>query len=646
MSTIAHHVPKGCYLQYLAVVAVCVVIYWPGLGGGFFFDDGPSILSPPGVRLESLSWASLKQAWYSGGAGPLGRPIAQMSFAINYYLYGFSPFAFKATNLGIHCVCGVLVYVLSGRILNTANWKRGRIPTRTVAFVITSAWLVHPIQVLPVLHVVQRMTSLSAVFLFAALLLHVRERERVSGAAKPIILIAWLVLWPMSVLCKETGLLFPLFVVVWELSVRKNALGRLDIFARLLVGVIALLIVVVIGYMLSDQAQWLWAGYELRPFTMVQRLMTESRALWFYIGQIVFPRLGAFGVYHDDISLSTGWFSPWTTFPSSVGLIALLVLAWRLRTRAPLVTFGIAWFFSGHLLESSVFPLELVHEHRNYLPMLGILFVAAGAWNAAVVRHQPSARLVIALAIVVFGSATTITMLRAHQFGDEVRRTQLAALQHSSSARTQYEAGSILTGLIGENSENSPLVASAEKHFRASMDLDPDFKMGGLGLINLGCKVGKPPNPVDLAALMRRLQFTPFAPGDRNVLYIAKELANSGALCLNRRQIDGLFGAAVANPTVSTSVQAMILSWQADYLWITYRDMVAARQALSQSLAISPSNPSNRLKWAQLLYLSEELDSAGKVLLGLDSDKLSSEERRTQNDLMRSLNIEHQQHMY
>jgi hypothetical protein len=83
------------------------------LRGGFFFDDGPSILLAQGVRLENLSLESVRQALVSGGAGPSGRPVAQLSFALNYYFSGFDPFVFKASNLAIHIACGFIVFALA-----------------------------------------------------------------------------------------------------------------------------------------------------------------------------------------------------------------------------------------------------------------------------------------------------------------------------------------------------------------------------------------------------------------------------------------------------------------------------------------------------------------------------------------------------
>jgi hypothetical protein len=619
-------------------------VYWPGLHGAFFFDDGPSILLAPGVQLVDLSWDALRQAWLSGGAGPSGRPIAQLSFGLNYYFTGFSPFAFKVTNLAIHAACDALVLGVAQRLIRATYPLASHPRVLWAAGAVAALWLLHPIQVLPVLHVVQRMTSLSALFLLAALWLHIAARESVGGRAGALqLLVAWVVLWPLSYLSKETGVLFPVFALAWELLVRRATVGRLDVFARALVALSVVAALAISVYVTLGKAQWLWAGFQLRPFSMAERVLTEGRVLWIYLGLMLLPRLSSFGLYHDDIALSTGWLTPWTTLPAGVGLIALLYIAWTTRRRAPLISFGIVWFFIGHALESSVLPLEIAHEHRNYLPLLGVLLGGLGALLAMLQRLQPlsqrSTRIGLSTGILVLVAVSAITALRAHQFGDEVRRTQMAAQDHPKSALTQYEAGSALAGLPGLTTPDSPLYSSARRYFVRANELNPVFKLSGLGLIYLSCKTGQHPQPADVAELAHRLRDTPFAPGDRTVVYNLKEMALNGTLCLNRQDMDGLFVAAIANPSVSPFVRAMLLSWHADYLWLHAHDMSAARGSLGQSLALNPGNPSNRLKWAQLLYISGERNAASKLLLALRGENLSGEERKTLEELLAAINI-------
>jgi hypothetical protein len=619
--------------------ALLVVIYWPGLHGDFFFDDEPSITLSQGVRLETLSLESLHQALASGGAGPSGRPVAQLSFALNHYFSGFDPFAFKATNLAIHFACGLLVFALVRRLLGTVKPQVTQRNLLIASGAVTALWLLHPIQLLPVLHAVQRMTSLSAFFLLAALLLHIRGRESASRAAAAWLLLAWGVFWPLSFLSKESGVLFPAFALAWELVVRRSSFGRLDRFARGLAVLTALCLVAGLAYALSARAQWLWAGYQLRAFSLTERLLTEGRVLWFYLDLIVTPDIKAFALYHDDFSVSRKLLTPWTTLPALLGLVGLALLAWGARIRAPLVAFGILWFLVGHVLESTVLPLELVHEHRNYLPVLGIFMAAGWALMLALERKGTHRTIGVALAAGVLAYSSLVTALRAHQFGDKVRRTQIEARNHPASARAQHEAGISLAELPEAASRDSPSYALARAHYEMAGKLDPNLKMNWLGLIHLNCKAGMPAKPADVGELSRRMRETPFAPGDTGVLFNMKEMSIAGSVCLTRPEMDGVFASALANPGVSPLIQAMLHSWHADYLWLHEHDLAAARRALGQSLALNSSNPSNRLKWAQLLMISGELAQARQLLQALRTEYLSAEERKTLSELLAALNM-------
>lgn len=614
-------------------------IYWPGLHGSFFFDDGPSILLAEGVRLEALSLESLHQAWMSGGAGPSGRPVAQLSFALNHYFSGFDPFVFKATNLSIHFACGLLVFALARRLLGAAAPMVKQHKLLIVSGAVTALWLLHPIQLLPVLHVVQRMTSLSAFFLLAALLLHIRGRETADRIGTAWLLVAWGFFWPLSFLSKEIGALFPLFAIAWELTVRRASSGGLDRFARSLTALTGLFLMAVLAYAISPRAQWLWSGYQLRPFSLIERLLTEGRVLWFYLHLIVVPDMETLGLYHDDFLVSSDLLSPWTTLPSLLGLVALILFAWRARIRAPLVALGIAWFLVGHALESTVLPLELVHEHRNYLPLLGILLVAGWGLMRALESEGVHKTLGITLTAAALAYFSLVTVLRAHQFGDEVRRTQIEAQHHRTSARAQHEAGLTLAGLPGAASRNSPTYAFARTHYEMAGELDPNLKMSWLGLIHLDCQAGMPAKRADIDELSRRLREAPFAPGDTGVLYNLKEMSIAGSVCLARSEMDGVFAAALANPGVSPGVQAILHSWHADYLWLHEHDIVAARSALGQSLTLNPSSPSNRLKWAQLLLISGERVEARKLLQALSSQYFSADERKTLDELLAGFNM-------
>ena len=364
----------GCALLLLGVA-----IYWPGLSGGFFFDDSVNILEPAGVQLKSISWESLLNVWESGVGGPLGRPVSMLTFAANYYLSGFSPFWFKLTNLLIHCGNAVLVYFLSLFLVRAAESinRIGWYSARLIAAVVAALWAFNPIQLTSVLYVVQRMTSLSSMFLLMALILHIwaRQRQGWSWANVACYVAAWGVLLPLAVLSKETGVLYFLYVATYEALLHRNFAGGLDRFAKLYLVLLGLACLGLLLYLGLGSGAGLLGGYKDRTFTFAERVLSEFRIIWAYIGLILTPSLPNFGLYHDDFVVSTGIFKPIGTVFAILGLVILLLFAWLVRTRAPIVAFGIIWFFVGHSLESTIFPLELMHEHRNYLPSIGIMLV-------------------------------------------------------------------------------------------------------------------------------------------------------------------------------------------------------------------------------------------------------------------------------
>lgn len=621
----------------LFTCGLLLAVYWAGLHGGFFFDDQSNILEVPALRISDLSLESIIGVLQSGKSGPLGRAISQLSFAINYYFGEFNPFGYKLVNLLIHYINGLLLVILLRTLVRSVEPKASLSDTLLVSILVASVWIFHPLQMTSVLYVVQRMTSLSALFLISALVLHIRAREGEGGWWQ--LLVAWCLLWPMSLLSKESGILFPCFVAAWELIVRRAHKGRIDRFGTGLGWVVGVGLSAAIVYLFSSAGQWLLSGYAQRPFSLDERLLTEGRVIWQYLGLTIFPQMETLGLHHDDLTISKGLFQPWTTVVSLMGIVALAVVGLWTRKRLPLISFGIFWFLIGHSLESSFIPLEIMHEHRNYLPMIGPLLVAGWFLLRMVASGGQKKWWALCLACAFIGYLLLITSLRSHQFGDEVRRTQIETQHHRGSARSQYEAGRMLTALPDAKQADSIIHSIAKAHFERSTEVDANFKLGLLGLITLECMVTKSTSPDWVSELKKRLAMTPYAPGDNSVLFSIKEMALAKSLCLKREEVEGLFLASVSNPTASIASKQLALSWLADYLWLVERDLAAAKGALMESLVVAPWHPSSRLKLAQVEILESKLDDAAKRLRELRGAPLSVEEARLRKELMAGLGL-------
>jgi len=365
----------------ILVIILCTPVYLPGLVGPFIFDDLTNIVFNDYLKITSLDWHSIRNAAGSGISGPLGRPIPMFGFALDYLVAGSfgNTTPFKITNLVIHLLNGILVFFFLLQIysIDPRTGSRKPVSEKRVAIVVSMAlslvWLLHPIQVNTVHYIVQRMTSLSAMFVLAALIAYVSGRlamaERKRAGAFYAFVVAPLFL-TLGMLCKENAILgVPLIVAIEYFLLHGANVSRS--FARPYGKHVLVVIVILAALVLVYLVNRFLPGYDSRNFSMVERLLTESRVLVHYLYMIVFPRINDFGLFHDDIKISTGLFTPPATLFSILLLLALGYLAYALRRKQPLVALGISWFFIAHSLESTIVPLELVHEHRNYLALLG-----------------------------------------------------------------------------------------------------------------------------------------------------------------------------------------------------------------------------------------------------------------------------------
>ena len=354
------HADKLCLFLLLLLT---VYLYSPGLESLFFLDDFPNL-----SELSEIEENGFFYYIFSGFAGPSGRPLSLFTFALQYPAWPSDPAAFKAVNLAIHCVNGVLVWLISLRLIAPLEKDRGR--RRVFALLTTALWLLHPMQLSTVLYVVQRMTLLSALFTLTGLWAYLRCRDGIAGRHDPRAYLKFMAPLAISlilaILSKESGILLLLYIIVIEKTLFSNSAGLKNGFLL----VLSLPLLALLVYLLADFGR-IMASYDFRPFSMFERLLTQPSVLLVYLKHILLPVYGSFGLFHDDFPISTGLLTPPYTLVSIAALILVFLAGLRLRRSAPVFSFAVLWFLAGHALEAGFVNLELYFEHRNYLPSLG-----------------------------------------------------------------------------------------------------------------------------------------------------------------------------------------------------------------------------------------------------------------------------------
>lgn len=585
---------------------VLLVVYWTGLFGDFAFDDYVNIINNVALRMGADSLASMVSAATSGISSPMGRPISMVSFALNYQLFGGLPFSFKLTNLIIHYANALLIVSLvwQASAASLLNFRKQHTPL--LAFTVAAIWALHPMNAMPVLHVVQRMTSLSALFMLAGLSLYVYGRMAKTLSGRYAIAVSLLVCWPAAIYSKETGLLFPVYVVLfeWLLMGSCQTLSRSNIrWWVLLTG--GLLLVVC-------WAKWEWivGGYRMRDFSLADRLYTQPRVLWFYLQQLLFPIPHWFGLYHDDIAVSRGLLSPPETLVAIVGWIALVTFAYRQRTRKPLFTFAIFWFLASHLLESTVLPLEIAHEHRNYVASLGLFWwLASELLPDGSIRPLRWPRMILLLGFIVFcGFATS---LRSAQWADDQTRKQGEVINHPQSARANYEfAISVLNRTFDVGRGSPQDYELVHLHLQRAAALDPSGKIALLGVLYLDCAAGKIKNANALTDLLARFSNAPFTHGDRSVVHSLSAMLVEKKLCLNDSEAQALINAGLSNRSLDGALRGMFYAVAMDYAAVRMHSLPLAMEFAQAAVASDPAAIALRINLIHLYLGSGKVDQA------------------------------------
>lgn len=432
------------FLLLCALVAVgAILLFVPALSGDFVLDDGINILQNRLLYVESLHVEGLINAALSFHDGRGGRPLPMLSFAVDHWRAGgMDPRVFKTTNLLVHGLTIFSVCLFLRRLLKLVGWQ----PQHAVmgSLVLASVWAIHPMHVSSVMYVVQRMQTMETLFLVLALWAYLGMRQaHINGAGRGrgqglLVLVFWL----LALACKEDAPILFAFLLALELTVLRFRAVQEDIVRGLKQSYLLLTVLSIIAYIfIVVPHYWSWDAHSGRSFSSPERLLTQARVLMMYLGQILYPHPDQLTFIYDQFPVSRSLWQPWTTLPSILLIVSLLAWAWCWRNSRPLFCLGILLFFFGHFITSNVIALELVFEHRNHFPLIGIVLAVADLLLMAWQRwsRQPYvAGVGVCIILIGLGSAT---LIHAYTWGDPVRHGEKLVELLPTSPRAWVQLG-------------------------------------------------------------------------------------------------------------------------------------------------------------------------------------------------------------
>lgn len=428
-------------------VAVCLlvmggVLYAPSLRVPLLFDDLPAVRDNPSIR----SLWPLSEALNPPSQLPVaGRPMVNLTFALNHALHGLDVTGYHLVNLLLHAVNGTLLFLLMHRTLRLGwpSMDEGR--ALALAGSAAAVWAAHPLHTETVIYITQRTELLAGFFYLLTLLACVRSWAADTRRART----AWGVLAVLAcagaMASKEIAVTLPVMVLLYERTFVSGSFGGAWRRSwRLYAGLAATWLVLLALMLPGPRSQTVGLHLGISPW---ESLLTQAGVIVTYLGLCFHPWPLVF-FYDLPVVRSLGEAMPEAAIVAGLaGLTALAVWRW------PRVGFVGAWVLLILSPTSSLVPIssELAAERRMYLPLAGVIAgVVLGAhWAMTRPRWRGVGRWAWALAVVawmVLLAGLTLDRQRDYRSAEAIWRDTLEkqpdnAVAHFGLAEALIESG-------------------------------------------------------------------------------------------------------------------------------------------------------------------------------------------------------------
>lgn len=487
----------------LALVVLAGLAYAQSLTVPFFFDDTSAVVENSSIRhLSALGDILIPPR---NGSNVTGRPLVNLSFALNYAANGISPIGYHVVNLALHALSGLLLWKLLRRACEL-RFAPGAWLGRTAAWawLIAAAWLLHPLQTESVICVAQRTELLVGFFYLLAVygfFLGVTSVRSTPGFALSIASCA------LGMASKEVMVTAPLVILLLDRAfVSGSFAAALHTRAKFYLLLAATWVVLAACLIAAGGRRGASAGFGL-GVSVGDYLMTQAGAILHYLRLIVWP-------YPLIVDYGTDVVTRWATvWPQVLTLLVLLLITgWAWWRHSRVGTLAVVFFL---LLapSSSVVPLvsQPIAEHRMYLPLACVLVLLALGLQRTLGRGAPTvaAGLIVALALATLHRSRDFTEeavlwaqtvahvpnnARAHlNLGNALRavgRPQDALAAYRNAVRLAPEQAENLCGLAAALLDLGQPEAAREASAR-SVALDPTLAAARLNLANALAQTGQ-----------------------------------------------------------------------------------------------------------------------------------------------------------
>lgn len=490
--------PKGRFLFFLWIALVAVLAYSPSMSGDFLLDDVKNILENQYVQIDSFSLENLFNAAFKSPIPT--RPLPNITFALNHLFHGLHPFGYHLVNLILHLLTGWVVFrFLFFTIKLALPWmKENR--NAGISLLTTAVFLLHPVQTQSVSYIVQRMNIMAALFFVLCLYFYALGRTGFGGKQKVIRFGMCALSAVFAFSSKENTAVLPVFLFMYEWFFFPHKKGWAVKTGLLAMVLLAIIIPTVIFLFNLSPVKWIASQYDTSFSLTMLRVLTEFRVLVYYFSLLVFPhpsRLLMDYLYPPSYSI----IHPATTLLCIISIFALVLLGGILFQKGrseKLISFCIFWFFGSIFIESSVINLDLIFEHRLYLPGIGFFLFAV--YMGYLLLHHLSAKkgkAILSFSFILLVLFSQWTWQRNHLWADAVAMWKDCLDKATKPARAHYNLA-VSLGHAGKFRE-------VESHYRKAIALNPYMTSA---LYNLGTFLAAKNQNEEAISLFKRALIT------------------------------------------------------------------------------------------------------------------------------------------
>lgn len=587
------------------IIATFLVFFGVGLVGFCLGVDGPFALDDyhnlsPSSRYGGVhDLSTLFHFLFGVDGNSYWRSFSRLSFLLDDNTWPSSPGLYKSTNILLHVANALLVYLICFTVFKLLNLR----DYIWLSIFAAGVWFINPMQVSTVLYVVQRMAMLAAFFMFLVIILSMKLDFKRFTLGNILLLLGMSVFGALGILSKENAILVLPLVLFFTVFLFDGFTTRLFGFYKFALYVLcSVILILFIRKVVIDLPY-----YEFRTFSLWDRISVQAYVLFKYIYFWFFPWSDGLGLYHDNIEYIVENKGSWFFAPLWLIHFSIIWGAIKYRNRYVLAFIGVCWFYISHIIESTFLSLELMYEHRNYFPSLGLVFVTCEFLliiRKYVVTQLPF--LFVAILSIYVGLLSIFLVKRSLIWSDENMMYSKWAYENPDSLRAQLSFIGVMTkaGMYDAALNTNRQVSKTHR--------DIGLRIDRLSLI---CEAGLEPKPEDRLELADVSQY-PFRTNIVHSLSVFLKGRNeqcqddmvSGGSRLDLAETVGLIkGLVKRKPYYANYLEVM----REEY--IRLRDYQKAVLA-SEALYVAQPTSATALKAVELFLMGGDIENAALYL--------------------------------